>query len=117
VLGLDALVMLKRSFFPGVCRSLGFGPAIPLLFTSLSPIAYLNDLGVKSAAGKMALGQVSEVGMNAADALHSPAGKREKYSADGDAGLVSTLHVARLRQCEWWHVDVLCSDSATWHLL
>src|SRR5579872_295053 len=61
VLGLDALVLLKRpSFLVFVIASVL--ACIPLTFYFSFTNAYLNDLGVHNAAGKMTLGQVSEVG-------------------------------------------------------
>jgi nucleoside transporter len=62
ILGLDALVMLKdRSFLVFVVASVL--ACIPLTFYFSFTNAYLNDVGVTNAAGKMTLGQVSEVGM------------------------------------------------------
>lgn len=61
VLGLDALVMLKRpAFLVFVIASVL--ACIPLTFYFSFTNTYLNDLGVQNAAGKMTLGQVSEVG-------------------------------------------------------
>jgi nucleoside transporter len=61
VLGLDALVMLKKpSFLVFVVASVL--ACIPLTFYFSFTNAYLNDLGVQNAAGKMTWGQVSEVG-------------------------------------------------------
>jgi nucleoside transporter len=62
ILGLDALVMFKRRSFAvfGVASVLA---CIPLTFYFSFTNAYLNDLHVANAAGKMALGQASEVGM------------------------------------------------------
>jgi nucleoside transporter len=61
VLGLDALVMLKRpSFLIFVVASVL--ACIPLTFYFSFTNAYLNEVGVQNAAGKMTLGQVSEVG-------------------------------------------------------
>ena len=60
--GFDALVMLKRpSFLVFVIASVL--ACIPLTFYFSFTNAYLNDVGVQNAAGKMTLGQVSEVGM------------------------------------------------------
>jgi len=60
VLGLDALVMLKRrSFFVFVIASIL--ACIPLTFYFAFTNTYLNDIGVQNAAGKMALGQAAEV--------------------------------------------------------
>jgi len=64
----------------------------------------------------MALGQ-SLSGNDAAECPHSPAGSVKVILLMADAGLVSNVTRCSLTQCEWWHVDVLCSDSATWHLL
>lgn len=62
VLGLDALVMLKdKSFFVFAIASLL--ACIPLTFYFSFTNDYLNDVHVVNAAGKMTLGQVSEVGM------------------------------------------------------
>lgn len=62
ILGVDALVMLKeRSFFVFVVASVL--ACIPLTFYFSFTNAYLNEVGVENAAGKMTLGQMSEVGM------------------------------------------------------
>ena len=62
ILGLDALVMLKdRSYLIFAISSVL--ACIPLTFYFSFTNAYLNDVGVVNAAGKMTLGQVSEVGM------------------------------------------------------
>lgn len=62
VLGLDALVMLKRpSFRVFVIASVL--ACIPLTFYYSFTNAFLNEAGVVNAAGKMTLGQVSEVGV------------------------------------------------------
>jgi len=62
ILGLDALVMLKnRSYLIFALASIL--ACIPLTFYFSFTNAYLNDVGVLNAAGKMTLGQVSEVGM------------------------------------------------------
>jgi len=62
VLGLDALVMLKdRSFLVFVIASVL--ACIPLTFYFSFTNDYLNEVHVTNAAGKMTLGQVSEVGM------------------------------------------------------
>ena len=62
VLGLDALVMFKKSAF-AVFAVASVLACIPLTFYFSFTNDYLNDLHVQNAAGKMALGQVSEVGM------------------------------------------------------
>jgi len=62
MLGLDALVMLKnRSFAVFVVASVL--ACIPLTFYFSFTNAYLNAVGVVNAAGKMTLGQFSEIGM------------------------------------------------------
>jgi nucleoside transporter len=62
ILGLDALVLLKeRSFLVFLIASLL--ACIPLTFYFSFTNAYLNDVGVQNAAGKMSLGQASEVVM------------------------------------------------------
>jgi nucleoside transporter len=62
ILGLDALVMLKDpTFLVFVIASIL--ACIPLTFYFSFTNAYLNDVHVTNSAGKMALGQVSEVGM------------------------------------------------------
>src|SRR6202020_3520527 len=62
VLGLDALVMFKRKSF-AVFAVASILACIPLTFYFSFTNAYLNDLHVPNAAGKMALGQASEVVM------------------------------------------------------
>jgi nucleoside transporter len=60
LLGLDALAMMKdRSYLVFVIASIL--ACIPLTFYYSFTNAYLNDVGVVNAAGKMTLGQVSEV--------------------------------------------------------
>jgi nucleoside transporter len=62
VLGLDALVMLKhRPYLVFVIASVL--ACIPLTFYFSFTNVYLNEIGVVNAAGKMTLGQVSEVGV------------------------------------------------------
>jgi MFS family permease len=62
ILGLDALVMLKqRSYLVFVVASVL--ACIPLTFYFSFTNTYLNEIGVQNAAGKMSLGQVSEVVM------------------------------------------------------
>jgi nucleoside transporter len=60
VLGLDALIMLKRrTYLVFIIASVL--ACIPLTFYFSFTNAYLNEAGVQNAAGKMTLGQVSEV--------------------------------------------------------
>jgi nucleoside transporter len=62
ILGLDALAMMKdRSYLIFVIAS--FLACIPLTFYYSFTNLYLNEAGVENAAGKMSLGQMSEVGM------------------------------------------------------
>jgi nucleoside transporter len=62
ILGLDALVVMKDpTFLVFVIASIL--ACIPLTFYFSFTNAYLNELHVPNSAGKMALGQVSEVGM------------------------------------------------------
>ena len=62
LLGLDALVMLKkRPYLVFVVASIL--ACIPLTFYFSFTNRYLNEAGVINAAGKMTLGQVSEVGV------------------------------------------------------
>ncbi len=61
-LGLDALVMLKdRSF--AIFLLAAVLACIPLTFYFSFTNPYLNDVGVQNAAGKMGIGQASEVAM------------------------------------------------------
>lgn len=62
ILGLDALVMLKRPAF-AVFAVASILACIPLTFYFSFTNAYLNELHVENAAGKMALGQAAEVVM------------------------------------------------------
>ncbi len=62
LLGLDALVMLKkRPYFVFAVASIL--ACIPLTFYFVFTNAFLNEIGVVNAAGKMTLGQFSEVGV------------------------------------------------------
>lgn len=59
ILGLDALAMMKdRSFLIFVIASVL--ACVPLTFYYSFTNAYLNEVGVENAAGKMTLGQISE---------------------------------------------------------
>ena len=60
ILGLDALVLLKDRAY-SVFLIASVLACIPLTFYFSFTNAYLNDVGVSNAAGKMSLGQVSEV--------------------------------------------------------
>jgi nucleoside transporter len=62
ILGLDALVMLKKRSYLifAVASTLA---CIPLTFYFSFTNKYFNDVGLQNAASKMTLGQVSEVGM------------------------------------------------------
>ncbi len=61
LLGLDALIMLKRrSYLVFIIASIL--ACIPLTFYFSFTNAYFNEVGVQNAAGKMTLGQLSEVG-------------------------------------------------------
>jgi nucleoside transporter len=60
LLGLDALVMLKRRSYLVFIAAMVLG-CIPLTFYFSFTNAYLNEAGVQNAAGKMTLGQVSEI--------------------------------------------------------
>ena len=62
ILGLDALVMFRKPAF-AIFAAASVLACIPLTFYFSFTNDYLNDLHVSNAAGKMALGQVSEVGM------------------------------------------------------
>lgn len=62
IIGLDALVMFKKPAF-AIFAAASVLACIPLTFYFSFTNDYLNDLHVQNAAGKMALGQVSEVGM------------------------------------------------------
>ncbi len=62
ILGLDALVMMREpSYLVFVIASVL--ACIPLTFYFSFTNAYLNEAGVRNAAGKMTLGQVSEIVM------------------------------------------------------
>jgi len=60
ILGLDALVMLKRRPYLVFIIASILG-CIPLTFYFSFTNAYLNEIGVQNAAGKMTLGQMSEI--------------------------------------------------------
>jgi len=62
ILGLDALSMMKRPSF-AVFIVASVLACIPLTFYFSFTNDFLNDVGVQNAAGKMTLGQVSEVAM------------------------------------------------------
>ncbi|MFL6280673.1 MAG: MFS transporter, partial [Vicinamibacterales bacterium] len=62
VLGLDALAMMKQRTF-AVFAIASVLACIPLTFYYSFTNAYLNDVGVVNAAGKMSLGQMSELVM------------------------------------------------------
>jgi nucleoside transporter len=60
LLGLDALVMLKRRTYLVFIIAMILG-CVPLTFYFSFTNAYLNEAGVLNAAGKMTLGQASEI--------------------------------------------------------
>ena len=60
LLGLDALVMLKDRTYLVFIIAMILG-CIPLTFYFSFTNAYLNEIGVQNAAGKMTLGQASEI--------------------------------------------------------
>ncbi|RPI16365.1 MAG: MFS transporter, partial [Acidobacteriales bacterium] len=60
LLGLDALMMLKRRTYLVFIVAMILG-CIPLTFYFSFTNAYLNEVGVQNAAGKMTLGQASEI--------------------------------------------------------
>jgi len=60
LLGLDALVMLKDRTYLVFIIAMILG-CIPLTFYFSFTNAYLNEVGVQNAAGKMTLGQASEI--------------------------------------------------------
>jgi len=62
VLGLDALMMMKQPAF-AVFIVASILACIPLTFYFSFTNDYLNSVGVQNAAGKMTLGQMSELGM------------------------------------------------------
>jgi nucleoside transporter len=62
LIGLDALVMLKKRPYL-VFAIASVLACIPLTFYFVFTNTYLNEVGVVNAAGKMTLGQVSEVGV------------------------------------------------------
>jgi nucleoside transporter len=62
ILGIDALVMLKNPSYL-IFAIASILACIPLTFYFSFTNAFLNDVGVVNAAGKMTLGQVSEVGV------------------------------------------------------
>jgi hypothetical protein len=62
ILGLDALAMMADKSFRVFVIASVFA-CIPLTFYYSFTNAFLNDVGVVNAAGKMTLGQISELGM------------------------------------------------------
>ena len=96
LLGLDALVMLKdRSFLVFVVASVL--ACIPLTFYFSFTNAYLNEVGVMNAAGKMTLGQVSEVGMMLLMPFIFRRMSLKADSAAGPAGVVRAIRTAGVR--------------------
>ena len=108
VLGLDALVMLKRPSF-AVFAVASILACIPLTFYFSFTNAYLNSLHVPNAAGKMALGQASEVVMMLLMPFILRRVTRQKHSAHGPAGMVGPLRAARL-----WQSRQRASGCFTW---
>ncbi len=62
LLGLDAVAMMKEPDF-AVFVVASVLACIPLTFYYSFTNPYLNEVGMVNAAGKMSLGQISEIGM------------------------------------------------------
>ena len=116
LLGLDALAMMKdRSYLVFVIASIL--ACIPLTFYYSFTNAFLNDVGVVNAAGKMTLGQVSEVALMLLMPLI--------FRVSSVRGiLLSGLFAWSLRyvllaygNAGVGNVDVLCGNPAARHLL
>ncbi|MDZ7604434.1 MAG: nucleoside permease [Cyclobacteriaceae bacterium] len=60
ILGLDAFTLLRKKDFAIMILS-SFLISIPLMFYYLGTNAFLNELHIENAAGKMTLGQMSEI--------------------------------------------------------
>ena len=63
LLGLDALSMMMRKQSYAIFVVASIAACVPLTFYYSFTNPYLNEVGVVNAAGKMTLGQMSEVGM------------------------------------------------------
>ena len=116
ILGLDALVMLKRPSF-AVFAVASILACIPLTFYFSFTNAYLNSLHVANAAGKMALGQASEVVMML---LMPFILRRVTVRSILLMGLLAwSVRYVLLAygNPDSAHLDVLCGDPAAWHLL
>ena len=115
-LGFDALVMLKqRPFLVFMIASVL--ACIPITFYYSFANAYLNDVGVQNAAGKMSLGQVSEVVMMLLMPFIFRLFTVRAIVIVGLAGVDRALSAAGVRQSRAGDVDVLCRDHAARGLL
>ena len=116
ILGLDALVMLKRPSF-AVFAVASILACIPLTFYFSFTNAYLNSLHVPNAAGKMALGQASEVVMML---LMPFILRRVSVRSILIMGLLAwsvRYMLLAYGNPDSAHLDVLCGHPAPWHLL
>ena len=96
MLGLDALAMLKDpTYLVFVIASVL--ACIPLTFYYSFTNAYLNEVGVVDAAGKMTLGQMSEIGMMLLMPLVFRLATVRTILLDRTAGVGRALRVAGVR--------------------
>ena len=90
---------------------------IPLQFYYAFTNLYLNQSGVRDAAGKMTGGQISELLLHAADPLVlSPPG-RQIHAGHRHVCVGRAIRVVRLRKRWSQGLDAVARDTGAWSLL